>query len=363
MTIACIDCGAPYPEVGLPYRCPVCGGIYDYTVLPRFHYEPGEPGIWGYRKCFDLPPEARMVTLGEGNTPLIAARLDGGEVWLKLEGSNPTGSYKDRGSAVLAGFLAGRGVKEAVEDSSGNAGASFAAYAARAGIRARVYVPESASGPKRRQIEAYGAEIMPIPGPRSNAAQAVRKAAEAGIAYASHVYLPQVIAGYATLAYELYAQLGQAPAAVIAPVGMGNLLIGIGRGFDQLLAAGKIARKPAIIGVQARACAPLWAAYHDGVEAEAKVTEADTLAEGVRVRRPVRGVAIFKQVSESQGDLLAVEESAILPGRDALARQGVYVEPTSALVVDAYRQLRESGRLPEGPVALALTGSGLKSQI
>jgi threonine synthase len=118
------------------------------------------PGIWCYRNQFGLPDSAPLITLGEGRTPLIWVDIAGNRVALKSDHLNPTGSFKDRGSAILASFLRDRGTDLAVEDSSGNAGASFAAYATRSGIDARIYVPESTSGPKITQIEAYGAEIV-----------------------------------------------------------------------------------------------------------------------------------------------------------------------------------------------------------
>jgi threonine synthase len=359
--IRCTGCRRTYPEQGVPYRCPVCSGLYDNGSLPTF--DPGkvdaaQPGIWRYRHSFGLAEEAPVVTLGEGNTPLIWRQVMGREFAFKLEFLNPTGAYKDRGSAVLTSFLRGRGVEAAVEDSSGNAGASFAAYATAAGIQAQVFVPDSASGPKRTQIERYGAQVVRILGPRSNAAQAAVRAVEQGAVYASHAYLPQVLAGYATLAFELYEQMGEAPGAVVMPAGQGNLLLAAARGFAALKAAGLIQRMPRMVGVQALACAPLWALYRYGAAGLGWVAEGQTLAEGVRVRFPMRGDAVMQMIAEQKGMLVAVEEADILPGRDQLARLGFYVEPTSAIVWNALEQV--AAELPD-PVAVALTGSGLKA--
>ena len=263
-------------------------------------------------------------------------------------------------SITVGEFLRSRGVTQAIEDSSGNAGASFAAYAARAGIGARVYVPDSASGPKRAQIEAYGADLVAVPGPRSNTAEAVRRAAEAGEIYASHAYLPFNLPGYATCALEIVEQLGRAPAAVIVPAGQGGLLLGMSRGFEALHNADKIADAPAMIGVQAAACAPLTALFDMGMLGLSFVTEGATVAEGVRVRSPLRARAVVDAVNHRNGRFLAVDEAAILPGRDALARLGFYVEPTSALVWQGLRDL-----LPAlaDPVVAILTGSGYKTRI
>jgi threonine synthase len=280
-------------------------------------------------------------------------------VAVKCESQNPTGSFKDRGSAVLTSFLVARGIGFAVEDSSGNAGASCAAYLARAGIRARIYVPETASGPKINQIRAYGAEVMPIAGARSEAARAVKKAAdEDGFPYASHAYLPFNLPGYATLAYELWEQLGDAPGSVILPVGQGGLLLGMGRGFLALRQAGLIKTMPKMIGVQARACAPLWAIQEYGQSGLSWVSEGETIAEGIRVSYPLRGDAILKLMESQGGQFHVVDEEEIRSGRDELARRGFYVEPTSAVVWPVMERL--AGVIPE-PVVMFLTGSGLKT--
>jgi threonine synthase len=220
-------------------------------------------------------------------------------------------------------------------------------------------IPASASGPKRAQIESYGAQVVPVPGPRSNAAEAVQRASQQGDVYASHAYLPHGLLGYATIAYELVEQLNQPPGTVIAPVGQGNLILGIERGFSALKAAGRISRSPCLVGVQARACAPLWAVSKYGTAGLAWVTEGETLAEGVRLKHPVRGDLVLKAVEASQGFFVAIEEEDILPGRDQLALQGLYVEPTSALVWDALRQV--VGSVPE-PIVAILTGTGYKFQ-
>lgn len=359
--ILCTNCRRPYPEQETPYRCMVCGGLYDFVGHIRYdpeQVESGLPGIWRFRHTFGLPAKAPVVTLGEGDTPLVWTRVEGRHVAFKCEYLNPTGSFKDRGSAVLASFLRSRGVVSIVEDSSGNAGASLAAYAARSGMQARLFIPDSASGPKRAQMDAYGAEVVRILGPRSNAAQAVRRVADQGAVYASHAYMPFNLPGYVTLAYELFNQLPGAPGTVIAPVGQGGLLIGIGRGFAALQQAGLVEQLPKLVGVQARACAPLWALSTYGPAGLSWVGEEQTLAEGIRVKYPLRGDLVLKFVEDSQGIFLAVDEEEILPGRDYLARLGFYVEPTSAVVWPALHKIIKD--LPE-PVVTVLTGSGFKS--
>ncbi len=357
MKVLCLGCDLPYPASGVPYRCPHCGGLYDDLSLPKaMHVDPAQPGIWRYLSAIEknVPP----VSLGEGNTPLVSASYQGRQIYLKCEYNNPTGSFKDRGSAVLTAFLKARGVAEAIEDSSGNAGASFAAYAARAGLRARIFVPEHTSGPKRDQIEMFGAELVAIPGPRQRSAEAAILAADAGAVYASHAYLPFNLAGYATCAYEIVEQLGLEPGAVIVPAGQGGLLLGIGRGFQALLQAGEVKNLPRLVGVQAAACAPLFALWENTPTDH--LVFGKTLAEGVQNVHPLRADAVLATVKSSAGCIVSVEEARILPGRDALARLGFYVEPTSALVWSALEQ--KLSELPD-PVVVILTGSGYKVRI
>jgi threonine synthase len=317
--------------------------------------DPARAGIWRYAAAIGL--SHRDVSLGEGHTPLLAANAFGRRVFLKCEHRNPTGSFKDRGTAALIAFLLDRGVREAIEDSSGNAGASFAAYSARAGIGAQVYLPETASGPKRAQIEKYGAKVVPVPGMRSNATDAARMAADGGATYASHAFLPHNLAGYATCAFEVAEELGTGPSAVLMPAGEGGFLLGMGRGFKALVDAEIIPAAPKLVGVQAATCAPLVAAFENGARGNHTVTEGDTAAEGVRVRMPVRLEAVLRMVRESGGQMVAVEEQFIEPGRVALAHQGFYVEPTSALV---WRALEETLPALPDPVVVVLTGSGYK---
>ncbi|HKZ54654.1 MAG TPA: pyridoxal-phosphate dependent enzyme [Anaerolineales bacterium] len=357
----CSRCGRPYPSERLTYRCPACDGLYDLASPIR--YAPGATprnpalGISHYQ-VMSLPRGSEWVSLGEGSTPLVGFELEGRKSYFKCEHLNPTGSFKDRGSAVIVSALAASGVGAAVEDSSGNAGASFAAYAARAGIAARVFVPEYASGPKQAQIALYGADVVRVPGPRSAASQAVAKEVEAGAIYASHVYLPFVLAGTATVAFEIVEQLGAPPGSVIVPVGQGTLLLGLERGFQAMLAAGAIDRLPYLVGVQAAACAPLWAGQSGKGPGSRGLQEGETIAEGIRILHPARGDAVLQAVEGTRGMVVAVEEDEIRAGRQALAKMGFNVEPTSAVVWPAFQTLCAELR---DPIVAVLTGSGYKT--
>jgi threonine synthase len=358
--IFCTSCGKEYPQAGIVHLCPDCGGIFDFVqppVLIRSEVENGLPGIWKYRHSFSLQNSDPLITLGEGNTPFIWDDMTTREMGFKMESLNPTGSYKDRGTALIISHMAGLGIQEAVEDSSGNAGASFAGYCARAGIKARVFVPQSAAGPKRRQIEQYGAELVRIPGARSEAARAVLEAVRAGLAYGSHAFLPFGLPGIATIAYELMEQTNGSIGTVIAPAGHGGLLLGMMRGFAALAQAGEIARQPYYVGVQAEPCSPMALAFKDGLVRLEDAPEGATLAEGVRVSKPVRAKAIIRELQNGAGEIIAIPESELLPGTHELAVRGIYCEPTSALVWAAASKLKNNIPLP---IILIISGNGLK---
>ena len=361
MNITCRGCSAAFPIEIFPHRCPKCDDLFGFTdglaYSPDFQ-EMNLPGIWQFRKSFGLPAYAPVVTLGEGETPLVWSEISGKKIGFKLESLNPTGSFKDRGTAVLTSWLLAAKIKNAVEDSSGNAGGSFAAYAARAGISAKVFVPASASGPKRTQIERYGAEVISVPGPRSNAADAVLKEVKSGGIYASHAYLPHGTAGIATIAYELFQQIGQVPGTILLPVGHGSLLLGIALGFEALVNSGVTAHLPRLVGIQAASCAPLWRAFSENSSSPSPVEQQQTAAEGVAISDPYHGREVISAVARSKGIFLKVEEEEIIFGQKQLAGEGIYVEPTSALVWSGLQQVVE--KTPE-PIIGIITGHGLKS--
>lgn len=365
MNLRCTGCQTVYSLDAERFRC-TCGGILEVEGAPAFdptRVEQDDLTLWRYRHALPLPEEPLPVTLGEGMTPLVAATWGNLPVLLKCEFLNPTGSFKDRGTAVLVTALAAAGAQHVVEDSSGNAGSSLAAYAARAGLRATVYVPAHASPVKQAQIAAYGAQVIPVPGPRAAASQAVLQAISQGATYASHVYHPLIRHGMKTVAFEVWEQTAwrsdlTSLGAVVLPVGHGSLLLGLAQGFRELLAAGCLASVPPLFGVQAAACAPLAAAWERGEEDAVPVAEGETVAEGVRIAAPVRGRAVLEAVRASGGAILTVTDEEALVAQRRLAHQGFYVEPTSALAAAALERLCD--RLA-GTVVVVLTGSGFKS--
>lgn len=323
-------------------------------------------GVWRYRPFL---PSLEPMTLGEGGTPLVPSlRLGpklGITLWFKLEGGNPTGSFKDRGAAVLVSVLASFGVEGVVDDSSGNAGAALSAYAARAGLKAKIFIPAHASGPKLAQIQAYGAEVIRVSGPRERATDAARTTCqEENLAYASHNESPYFIAGLKTLAYEIAEELSwRVPDHVVVPLGGGGLFLGIIQGFSELCSLGWIGRMPKIHVVQAEACAPIVQAEVTGQNEPAKIDPGETIAEGICISQPARGREILAAVRTYGGKAVAVSEQDILTFQRKLAQiEGLYVEPTSAVAVAALSTLIAHGHIRPGEeVVIPLTGIGLKA--
>ncbi len=376
----CARCRRRRPWEASLWRCPACGGPLELAERPPFRPDavrPDEPTLWRYRAMIPLPPplpqqqppergNAEPVSLGEGGTPLVEVELPEGAFLAKLEFLMPTGSFKDRGTAALVSCLRAWGVERVHDDSSGNAAASLAAYCARAGIACTLYVPASASPAKLGQIEAYGARLVRVAGPREAATKAAEEAARrGGSVYASHAYHPFILEGTKTLAYELWEQRA-VPDALVLPTGHGTLLLGAYRGFLDLKTAGLIERLPRLVAAQAAACAPLRDAVERGLDDVppewAGRPSGATVAEGLRIPRPPRAPEILRALRETGGAAVAVDDDEIVRAREALARRGILVEPTSAVAVAGWRKLIAQGVLGATErVVIPLTGSGLKA--
>ena len=318
-------------------------------------------GVWRYAAAIGIDASS-AVSLGEGWTPLAGGDWNGVATLFKLEFMMPTGSFKDRGTTVLVSYLKSRGVGHVLEDSSGNAGASLSAYAAAAGMRCRILVPETASYPKIAQIAACGADVVTIRGSRQDVADAALDQSRE-IFYASHNWVPFFVEGTKTLAYELWEQLGfDAPENVVVPLGYGSNVLGCLRGFGELAARGEIGRVPRVFGVQAENCAPYHAAWRRGTETLVPIEVRATIAEGIASSKPTRVKEVLNGVRESGGEIVAVSEDEIIAALGELARKGLYVEPTSAAAAAGLTKLIASGAVkPRERTVLVLTGSGLKA--
>ena len=363
MMFVCSRCRAREPAVTRAARCR-CGGLWDLEYERR-PFDPDaidrrEWSLFRYRAFMGLDDGDawRAVTMGEGMTPVIDFDED---LALKMDYLMPTGSFKDRGAAVLAAHCASIGVDRVVQDSSGNAGHAVAAYCARAGIGCEIFVPQGTSPRKIDLIRAAGAAVDVVAGGRDHCADVCRaKAAAEGLFYASHVYNPVFYEGTKTFGYEIWEQLGRIPANILVPVGNGTLLLGLVRGLEDLLRAGLIGMMPQIIAVQAAGCDPLLRAAEAGDAEPAAVTPEPTLAEGIAVGAPMRGAQILALARRYGVRFVHAEEDEIVRARAELASRGVCCEYTAAANLAAYWRYRRRW----GPVPDCLTtmcGAGLKS--
>jgi threonine synthase len=355
----CPACGANVAARRPLWRCD-CGSHLNLAPgqgMRRSDIASGEASLWRYRTALALDKPPR-VTLGEGWTPLVERDWDGATILFKLESQMPTGSFKDRGTAVMMNHLLEVGVGPIHEDSSGNAGSSIATYAAAAGIRCRIFVPATAPRGKVVQIAASGAAVEAIPGTR----QAVTDAALAIVGhsfYASHNWQPFFIEGTKTLAYELWEQLGFAvPDNVLVPTGYGSNILGLERGFDELIRRGEVTRMPRLFAVQAANCAA-FASVWNGDE---NFAPQPTMADGIATVKPVRTNEVLAALRRSGGGIVAVPEDEIASALIRLGRLGLYVEPTSATVGGALSRLLADGTIGAGETTIAvITGHGLKA--
>jgi threonine synthase len=363
MKIFCPDCGQHATLSPERWRCE-CGGAWEPEEQTSFDpslIDACDSSVWRYRKLYGPDFETPTVSLGAGGTPLLPVRLAGRQIFVKPEYQSPTGSFKDRGTTLMIDVLAHQGVTRVADDSSGNAGASVAAHAARAGMQAEIFCPSYASPSKQAQIAVYGAQVRPIPGPRHKARLAALEAASRGVVLASHAYHPGFLLGQQSVAWEVWEQLGRrAPDWYIVPVGQGVHLLGVWLGFRRLRAAGLVEQVPRLAAVQAARLAPLCHALEAGLETVPGLEPGTpSVAEGLAIAAPVRGRRLLQAVRETGGICVAVEEAAIGAAQLQIARQGFYVEPTSATAVAALSAVAPLVG-PDEIIIVPLTGSGLK---
>lgn len=379
-TISCSRCGKKIAKQGYAYLCPACGGIleikYDLKEIRKElpnNWPVLASGMETYKVLLPIEEDAPWVTLGEGLTSLVPSVMSWGcEVFFKNEGSNPTGSFKDRPMSVVMTKAKGMGDEVVITSSSGNAGVSLAAYAARANLTAYVLVPESTSPGKLKQMAAHGAKIFRVRGNVSHAfemARAVSK--ELGWVNAATTFLsPFPTQGDKTVAYEIFCQMGRrAPDRVIVPIGAGPLLAGCYQGFDELVQLGISDKVPRMVGVQAEGCSPIATAFRQK-ETQVVPWEApvNTMATGIADPLngyPQDGEYTLHIIRQTQGVAVAVSESEILKATKHLAeREGIWAEPSGAVGLAALWKLLEEKIIQSNErVVLLITGHGFKEPV
>ena len=355
-----ISTGQTYPIDKTLWRAP--NGkpltVSDLPGITRAEVKTSVRSIWRYADA--LPVKIiDPVSLGEGCTPMINPRIDDYQFDLKLEWFSPTGSFKDRGVSVLISFLKQEGIKEFVEDSSGNAGASMAAYAAAAGMKAKILVPAYTQPSKVDQSKAFGAEVVLVPGERDDTSAAAINMADEYF-YASHNWHPMFVQGTKTIGYEIWEDLDfKVPDNIVMPVSEGSNLLGCYIAFSELLRAGEINHLPRLFAVQPENCAPL----HHQLQGTRQKQFLPTVAEGTAVRSPTRLDAMIDAINATDGGAVINSEAEIIAASKRLARAGILTEPSSAQAWSAARKLVDNGRISESErTVVILTGTGLKAQ-
>lgn len=313
-----------------------------------------------YGKWMDIPPHTHTVSLQEGNTPLIpmprlADELGGGfELFVKFEGMNPTGSFKDRGMTVAISEAAGRGVQTVICASTGNTAAAAAAYASRAGMRSIVIIPEGkvAAG-KLAGAVAYGAEVIQIQGSFDDALNLVVAISQQHPIALVNSLNPYRLEGQKTAAFEICDTIGNAPDWLCLPVGNAGNITSYWMGFQQYHQA-KATGLPQILGVQAAGSAPLVLGH--------PVDHPETVATAIRIGRPARGEQALEAAEQSHGMIIAVSDEEILAMQRKLAANGVWVEPASAagLAGLADQLVKRKINIHGKRIVAVCTGHGLK---
>jgi threonine synthase len=373
----CSSCGKKRDARKLANLCE-CGKplmvAYDLEkaarTLTRESLAGREPNLWRYREALPVEDEKNRLTLGEGMTPLIkterlGARLDMPHLYIKDESLNPTASFKARGMAVAISMAKELGVKKLAVPSAGNAAGALAAYAAKAGLEAFIFMPDDT--PKANIIECQqtGAHVTLIDGLITDCGRIVAERKEAeGWFDVSTLKEPYRVEGKKTMGYELGEQLNwELPDAILYPTGGGTGLIGMWKAFDEMERMGWIgSRRPRMISVQAEGCAPIVRAFAAGSTSGAEIHDARTIAAGLRVPRAIGDFIMLDILRASSGDAVAVSDEELLAAvKEIGSSEGIFAAPEGAACLPALKKLLEQGKIDRSErVVIFNTGAGVK---
>jgi threonine synthase len=373
-TLRCVGCGATYESDVRSYVCSRCSNLLELVKdgpvsKSGLFGEVGQPGVWRFRKALPLEADAKAVSLSEGGTPLVqvdrvAAKVGLKRLFVKNEGQNPSGSFKDRGMTVSVTRAVQGGAKLLVCASTGNTAASMAAYAARAGVTAMVTVPAGkvASG-KLAQVYAYGAKIIRVEGDFDGAlAITLKVAAEIKELSVMNSVNPYRIEGQKTNAYEVYEQLGyKVPDYVVLPVGNAGNISAVWKGFKEMKEWGISNSLPRMVAVQAAGAQPIVEAFQHGRDSVVAV-QPKTIASAINIGNPASWKKALAALRDSKGMALAVTDEETVAARMELASsEGIFVEPASAVPIAAMEKL--IGKIEKDAMVVCIcTGNGLKDQ-
>ncbi|MBN1159631.1 MAG: threonine synthase [Candidatus Diapherotrites archaeon] len=358
----CFMCGKKYKPEKVVFRCEKCGGSidinYDFKEIKNLINKPtftkAPVSHWKYWMFYPIKNLKNMITLGEGGTPLINDKFHKGRL-LKNEGLNPTGSFKDRGSAVEITKAVENKVHNIYCPSTGNMGASIAAYGTRAGIRVTVYVPSGAPPVKVQQIKSYGARVVNMRGTYTNALNSVYELSEDTGAYISGDYGYRG-EGEKSTGLEIIDQLNwQIPDYIVIPVGMGNHFWGIHQGLKEAKMVGLIDKFPKLVAIQASGCDTVVSSWKNNDPLPKTRKNPDTIAGAIACGKPNFGAEVLYALKQTKGLAETVTDGEILQARKELGKQGVWAEPAGAVAYAGAEKLGLSGQ-----VVCIITGHGLK---
>jgi threonine synthase len=373
-----VPCGRPALDARQRHHLCACGAPllarYDLSAArawSRDSLRDREPSMWRYRELMPLFADEQPVTLGEGFTPLIRARTLGerlglDRLFVKDESLNPTNSFKARGQSAAITRARGLGATTVSVPSAGNAGNAMAAYAARAGLTAKVFLPKDVKAPFARECELYGADVTLVDGLITDAARvAAEQGGPLGWYDVSTLKEPYRIEGKKTMGYELAEQMDWAyPDWIIYPTGGGTGMVGMWKAFEEMERIGWMqpARRPRMVSVQASGCAPIVRAFQEGTEKAAMWEGAATVADGLRVPRAIGDFLILRAVRESGGTAIAVSDAQMVDGMIEIGScEGISAAPEGGAALAAIRQLVQNGTIKaRDSVVLFNTGGALK---
>jgi threonine synthase len=374
--LECVDCGEKINQEKLVYLCDKCNGLltikYLYSQIPKNlvnRWKERPLSVWKYVELLPIIDKKRIISLGEGGTPLyscnkLAKKIGLKEVYIKNEGGNPTGSFKDRGMTVGVTKALELGVSWVACASTGNTSASLSAYAAKAGINCVILIPSGkvAYG-KLAQAIAYGAFITQVQGNFDDALVAIRKICNRHSMYLLNSINPFRLEGQKTIAFEVVDQLhSSVPSKVILPVGNAGNISAIWKGFTELKQLNIIDTFPQMVGIQAEGAAPIANAMKKGLDIIEPMEIPETIATAIRIGAPVNWNKAFKAMRESGGFAETVSDKEIIEAQRLLAHsEGLFVEPASAASIAGLKKLVDSGDISEDEKVVCITtGHGLK---
>ncbi len=376
--LECVKCGERFEPDKPWHTCPKCNGPlmarYDLErarqILKREEISRREASIWRYHELLPVQRSENRVSLGEGFTPLIRAKklekeLDFSYLFIKDESQNPTGSFKSRGQATAISMALELGIKEVSIPSAGNAASAMSAYAAAAGLKAHVYMPEDSPTTFMTECKAFGARIYLIKGIITDCAKVASEDVKKYGRYdVSTLKEPYRLEGKKTMGYEIAEQMNwEIPDVIIYPTGGGTGLIGMWKAFDEMEKLGWIGRKrPRMVTVQPAGCAPIVKAFKEGKDHAEFWEGAQTIAYGLRVPAAVGDYLMLRILRESKGTAVAVSDEQIIEATKLMAKvQGIFACPEGGATLAAFKILREQNWIKDGErVILFNTGTGLK---